>query len=131
MATAADAVDTIVSLAGAHSLRIVGWSNFDRNRLVDIRPDLAHEIDTRYVNALKVARRWRGTVYPSFAIEREDHSPRDDSRRAPGGSSAVPAVGSRHSVRAHIRIQEQPHNVAGERRQINGHVLPGAFGNVG
>src|SRR5687767_7862138 len=36
-----DAVGELVAMAGADSRRIVGWSFFDRNRLIEARPDLA------------------------------------------------------------------------------------------
>lgn len=67
-----DAVETVVRKAAADNLHIVGWSNFDRDRLVDARPDLRAEIEDHYVNALKIARPWRIKVHPSFKVDRED-----------------------------------------------------------
>jgi hypothetical protein len=67
-----DAVDEIVTLAAADDRRIVGWSNFDRDRMAEARPELRDEIHARYVNALKIARPWRQNVHPGFTIERED-----------------------------------------------------------
>jgi hypothetical protein len=52
--------------------RIVGWSLFDCDRLIDALPERAAEVGARYVNALSIARPWRRTVYPSFPIERAD-----------------------------------------------------------
>lgn len=67
-ATAGDAVDTVLNLARVEDVPIVGWSNFDRDRLIDARPDLASEIRDRYVNALPIARRWRQKVHPHYPI---------------------------------------------------------------
>jgi hypothetical protein len=72
VATWPDAVQEIVTRAAAADRRIVGWSNFDRDRMAEARPDLRGEIDSRYVNALKIARPWRQKVHPTFTIERED-----------------------------------------------------------
>ena len=72
-----DVVRNIVGMAAACDLRIVGWSYFDRDRMIEACPDLGHVIKARYVNALHIARPWRRTIYPSFKIEREDeHSPK-------------------------------------------------------
>jgi hypothetical protein len=68
----AEAVGTLVAMAVAEDTRIVGWSFFDRDRLVDARPDLASEITERYVNALLIAKPWRQKIYPAVKIERED-----------------------------------------------------------
>jgi hypothetical protein len=74
---AADAVDTILNLAQIDDGPIVGWSYFDRDRLIEARPDLAREISERYVNALQTARRWRQKVHPGFSVEPADpFSPR-------------------------------------------------------
>jgi hypothetical protein len=67
---AGDAVDTILNLARSDDSPIVGWSLFDRDRLIDARPDLGSEIRDRYVNALAIARRWRHTVHPHHAVVR-------------------------------------------------------------
>jgi hypothetical protein len=56
----------------AQERRIVGWSFFDRDRLIDACPDRKADINALYVNALHVARRWRQAIYPRFPIERED-----------------------------------------------------------
>ena len=67
-----DAADAILNFALADRRRIVAWSNFDRDRLIEARPDLRAAIEDRYVNALAIARPWRIRVHPSFKIERED-----------------------------------------------------------
>ena len=67
-----DAVGTIVTRAAKEDRRIVGWSNFDRDRMAEARPDLRGEIHARYLNALEIARPWRQKVHPSFKVERED-----------------------------------------------------------
>ena len=67
-----DAVETIVRMATSSRRRIVGWSFFDRDRLIDTRPDLQAEINAGYVNAIQLARPWRQKIYPAFKIERED-----------------------------------------------------------
>jgi hypothetical protein len=66
------AVDAIVSLARSDDRRIVGWSFFDRDRMIEIRPDLKRDIAALYANALQIARPWRNAVHPSFTIERAD-----------------------------------------------------------
>jgi len=50
---------------------LVGWSLFDRDRLVQARPDLEGEIKARYLNALKSAKPWRQKLYPDFVIKRK------------------------------------------------------------
>lgn len=70
--TADDAVGTILNLARIDDAPIVGWSNFDRSRLLDACPELASEISDRYVNALAIARRWRQTVHPHRPVIRAD-----------------------------------------------------------
>jgi hypothetical protein len=67
-----DAVKEIVTRAVSGDLRIVGWSNFDRDRMAETRPDLEDEIHARYVNALEIARPWRQKVHPGFKVERAD-----------------------------------------------------------
>lgn len=69
---ASDAADTVVANACVNGLRIIGWSFFDRDRLIDACPQLADEINTRYVNALQIARPWRHHLHPAVVIERED-----------------------------------------------------------
>ena len=74
---AEDAVRTLVAMAASEDRPIVGWSNFDRDRMIEACPDLEREITARYVNALPTARRWRQNLYPTFKVEREDkHSAR-------------------------------------------------------
>lgn len=65
-----DAVEEILTRAASEERPIVGWSNFDRDRTAESRPDLRDEIHARYVNALAIARPWRRTVHPNFKIER-------------------------------------------------------------
>jgi hypothetical protein len=72
VAATADAVGALVAEASHTDRRIVGWSFFDRDRLIDARPDLKAEIHVLYVNALHVARPWRKTIHPAFAIVKED-----------------------------------------------------------
>jgi hypothetical protein len=67
-----DAVETLVGLAASGGTRIIGWSFFDRDRMIDARPDLEAEITARYINAIQIARPWRQRLYPWFTIERED-----------------------------------------------------------
>ena len=67
-----DAVETLIRKAIADDRRIIGWSNFDRDRMIEARPDLRADIDRVYVNALKLARPWRARLHPSFIVERED-----------------------------------------------------------
>jgi hypothetical protein len=67
-----DAVGDLVARARREERLLVGWSLFDRDRLIDARPDLATEVKALYRNALKTARPWRKTVYPRFKIERAD-----------------------------------------------------------
>jgi hypothetical protein len=67
-----DAVEEIVTRAVSDDRRIVGWSNFDRDRMTEARADLRGEIYARYVNALEIARPWRRTVHPGFKIEPAD-----------------------------------------------------------
>ncbi len=47
IATAADAVGEVVARAKAENRMLVGWSLFDRDRLVQARPDLEGEIKAR------------------------------------------------------------------------------------
>ena len=72
VASASDAVGEIVAMAQVDGLRIAGWSFFDRERMIEARPDLAEAITARYVNALQVARPWRMKLHPDVRIERED-----------------------------------------------------------
>ncbi len=72
VADPADAVDAIVNLARVDDRRIVGWSLFDRARMIEIRPDLKADVETLYANALPVARAWRQAVHPSVKIEPAD-----------------------------------------------------------
>ena len=67
-----DAVETLVRTAISSGTRIVGWSFFDRDRMIDARPDLEADINACYVNAIQIARPWRQRLYPWFTIERED-----------------------------------------------------------
>jgi len=67
-----EAVTELAQRAADEDRRIIGWSNFDRDRLIEARPDLANEIRARYLNALEIARPWRQKVHPSFKIERAD-----------------------------------------------------------
>ena len=54
-----DAVRTLVAMAATDDRRIVGWSYFDRDRMIEACPDLERDITARYVNALQIARPWR------------------------------------------------------------------------
>ena len=104
-----DAVGDAVGRAETSRRPIVGWSNFDRDRLVEARPDLRDEIRAHYVNALEIARPWRQKVHPSFKIERADQfSPKhtlDQYARLAGYSdvrpleNATPAKWIRHTLR--------------------------------
>lgn len=67
-----DAVGAIVAAASVDDRPIIGWSFFDRERMIDARPDLASDIRARYVNAIQIARPWRQNIYPEFKIERDD-----------------------------------------------------------
>ena len=72
-----EAIRELLAMAAAEHRPIVGWSYFDRDRLIEACPDLKSEITARYVNALHIARPWRKHLYPTFKIEREDeHSAR-------------------------------------------------------
>jgi hypothetical protein len=46
-------VDAIVSRAVADDRRIVGWSNFDRDRLIQARPDLTRELVIAFAIAVE------------------------------------------------------------------------------
>lgn len=70
--TAPAAVDTLVDEATKGKRRIVGWSFFDRERLIEACPGRKADINALYVNALHVARPWRQAIHPGFPIERED-----------------------------------------------------------
>jgi hypothetical protein len=72
VATASDAVRSLLSQAKEEKRRIVGWSLFDRDRLIDACPDRKDDINAVYMNALKLARPWRQAIHPGFPIERED-----------------------------------------------------------
>jgi hypothetical protein len=65
-----EAVRELVQTAADEDRRIIGWSNFDRDRLIDVCPHLAGAVRGRYVNALEIGRRWRSKVHPSFGIGR-------------------------------------------------------------
>lgn len=69
---AGDTVEAIVNLARTDHRRVIGWSLFDRDRMIEIRPDLTGDIRALYANALPVARAWRHAVHPSFPIETAD-----------------------------------------------------------
>lgn len=72
VASAHDSAGALVARAIGESRRIVGWSFFDRERLIEARPDLEAAIKDRYVNALQIARPWRKALHPKVRIERED-----------------------------------------------------------
>ena len=72
VAPASAAAGTLVAEAKAGKRNIVGWSFFDRDRLIDACPDRKADINALYVNALQVARPWRQTIHPGFRIEKED-----------------------------------------------------------
>jgi hypothetical protein len=103
------AVEEIVTRAVSDDRRIVGWSNFDRDRMAEARSDLRGEIHARYVNALEIARPWRRTVHPGFKIERADQfAPKhtlDKYARLAGYEDvwaledAAPATWIRHTLR--------------------------------
>lgn len=105
----ADAVEEILTRAVSEERPIVGWSNFDRDRMAEARPDLRDEIHARYVNALEIARPWRQRVHPNFKIERADQfAPKhtlDQYARLAGYSDvwaledATPARWIRHTLR--------------------------------
>jgi hypothetical protein len=71
-ATAPAAVGAMVAEAKEEKRRIVGWSFFDRDRLIEACPDRTVDINALYVNALHLARPWRQSIHPDFPIERED-----------------------------------------------------------
>jgi hypothetical protein len=70
--SASTAAAALVAQAKAGNRKIVGWSFFDRDRLIEACPDRKADINLLYVNALHVARPWRKTIHPGFPIERED-----------------------------------------------------------
>ncbi len=72
VATAFVAAGEVVDRANAENRRIVGWSLFDRDRLIEASPALKADINARYVNALQIARPWRARLHPKVAMERED-----------------------------------------------------------
>lgn len=72
VAAAQAAAGTLVAEAKAGKRKIVGWSFFDRDRLIDACPDRKADINALYVNALHVARPWRQAIHPGFTIEKED-----------------------------------------------------------
>ena len=72
VATGSTAAREVVDRASAENRRIVGWSLFDRDRLIDVCPALTADIKDRYVNALEIARPWRAKLHPNVAMERED-----------------------------------------------------------
>jgi hypothetical protein len=77
VAAAPVAAGALIAQTKAEARAIVGWSFFDRDRLIEARPDREVDINTHYVNALQIARPWRKTIYPAFTVEREDeHAPR-------------------------------------------------------
>src|SRR5688500_18918755 len=61
-ATAAAAADALIDQAKEGQRRIVGWSFFDRDRLLEARPNLRADINALYVYALQVARPWRQAI---------------------------------------------------------------------
>jgi hypothetical protein len=72
VAPAPAAAGTLVAEAKAGERNIVGWSFFDRDRLIDACPDRKADINALYVNALQVARPWRQTIHHGFRIDKED-----------------------------------------------------------
>ncbi len=72
IATAPAAVGALVAEAKEGKRRIVGWSFFDRDRLIEACPDRKADIHALYANALHVARPWRQAIHSGFPIERED-----------------------------------------------------------
>jgi hypothetical protein len=103
------AVRELVRRATDDVVPIIGWSEFDRDRLIEACPDLARAITGRYVNALKIGRRWRATVHPGFKVDRADpFSPKhtlDQYARLAGYARvdalerAKPATWIRHTLR--------------------------------
>jgi hypothetical protein len=67
-----ESIETLVRMATSGGLKLAGWSFFDRDRMIDARPDLEGDINACYVNAIQIARPWRQRIYPAFKIERED-----------------------------------------------------------
>ena len=77
VATASAAVTELLSAAVSDKRTIVGWSFFDRDRLIAAAPELEPAIRARYRNALPLARPWRSALHPDFAVVREDpHAPK-------------------------------------------------------
>ena len=72
VATGSTAAREVVDRAHAENRLIIGWSLFDRDRLIDVCPALTADIKDRYVNALEIARPWRARLHPKVAMERED-----------------------------------------------------------
>lgn len=70
VATLDSAVAELMDRATAEKRRIVGWSNFDRDRLVEACPGRTAEINERYVNPLSTARRWARAIHPASSIVR-------------------------------------------------------------
>ncbi len=109
VATASAAAGEVVTRANAENRRIVGWSFFDRDRLIEASPALEADINARYVNALQIARPWRRTLHPNVAMAREDRfAPKHtlDKYAALAGypeaaklRNAAPAKWIRHTLR--------------------------------
>ena len=70
VATLDAAVAELMDRATAEKRRIVGWSNFDRDRLVEACPGRAAEINERCINPLSTARQWARAIHPASAIVR-------------------------------------------------------------
>lgn len=70
VATAADAVSELLVRARTEGRAIVGWSLFDRDRMVEAVPECEEEINARYVNGLQIARPWRNILHPAVPIVR-------------------------------------------------------------
>ena len=70
VAAASTAAREVVHRANAENRHIVGWSLFDRDRLIEASRALKADINARYVNALDIARPWRSKLHPKVVMDR-------------------------------------------------------------
>ena len=120
VAPAPVAAGELVARANAEDRSIVGWSLFDRDRLIEARSDLKGEITARYVNALQIARPWGRSLHPGVRIEREGrHSPKHtlDKYAALAAYPRVAALRSGEPARWIRHVLSQLKTTSGNYRQ--------------
>ena len=65
-----NAVADLLERAIVENRAIVGWSNFDRDRMIAALPHREGEIKKQYVNPLSMARQWARSIHPHVPIVR-------------------------------------------------------------